>query len=117
MRAGEGGAKMTWMIKKNTVSFDGGDSKGAPRRSLENWAASHGLSCAGAVRVEEGFIREGDTASVIGVLKKHHACDIVDAPAGVVATGCQPARCMFPVLVEGLVLIGSDDPDEAVYMV
>lgn len=117
VRTGEGGAKMTWMIKKNTVSFDGGDSKGAPRRSLENWAASHGLSCAGAVRVEEGFIREGDTASVIGVLKKHHACDIVDAPAGVVATGCQPARCMFPVLVEGLVLIGSDDPDEAVYMV
>lgn len=59
VRTGEGGAKMTWMIKKNTVSFDGGDSKGAPRRSLENWAASHGLSCAGAVRVEEGYVRLG----------------------------------------------------------
>jgi hypothetical protein len=63
------------------------------------------------------FIREGDTASVIGVLKKHHAFDVVDAPEGVVATGCQPARFMFPVLVEGLVLIGSQDPDEAMYIV
>lgn len=114
VRAGEG-AKITWMIKRKTVSFDA-DTKGASR-SLTSWTASHGVSCDGAVRVEEGFIREGDTASVIGVLKKHHAYDVVDAPDGVVATGCQLARCMFPVLVEGLVLIGSEDPDEGVYMV
>lgn len=63
------------------------------------------------------FIREGDTASVIGVLKKHHACDIVDVPPGVVTTGCQPMRFMFPILMEGLILIGNEDPDEAVYMV
>lgn len=63
------------------------------------------------------LIREGDTASVIGILKKHHTCDIVDAPAGVVTTGCQLIRCMFPVFVEGLILIGDEDPDEAVYMV
>ncbi|KAK1611521.1 hypothetical protein QYE76_035194 [Lolium multiflorum] len=114
VRAGEG-AKITWMIRRKTVSFDG-DKKGASR-SLASWAESHGVSCDGTVRVEEGFIREGDTASVIGVLKKHHAFDVVDAPDGVVATGCQPARFMFPVLVEGLVLIGSEDPDEAVYIV
>ncbi|VAI90377.1 unnamed protein product [Triticum turgidum subsp. durum] len=117
VRAGEG-AKITWMINRKTISFDGGDGKGkGASRSLKSWAASTGVSCDGAVRVEEGFIREGDTASVIGVLKRHHAFDVVDAPDGVVATGCQPARCMFPVLVEGLVLIGSDDPDEGVYMV
>uniref|UniRef100_A0ACD5UI32 Uncharacterized protein n=1 Tax=Avena sativa TaxID=4498 RepID=A0ACD5UI32_AVESA len=115
VRAGEA-AKITWMIKRKTVSFDG-DTKAASR-SLKSWTESHGVSCdGGAVRVEEGFIREGDTASVIGVLKKHHAYDVVDAPDGVVATGYQPARCMFPVLVEGLVLIGSEDPDEDVYMV
>ncbi|VAI78277.1 unnamed protein product [Triticum turgidum subsp. durum] len=117
VRAGEG-AKITWMINRKTTSFDGGDGKGkGASRSLKSWAASTGVSCDGAVRVEEGFIREGDTASVIGVLKRHHAFDVVDAPDGVVATGCQPARCMFPVLVEGLVLIGSDDPDEGFYMV
>jgi len=63
------------------------------------------------------FIREGDTTSVIGVLKKHHGYDIVDAPAGAVTTSCQPMRAMFPVLVEGLILIGNEDPDVAVYMV
>ncbi|TKW22224.1 hypothetical protein SEVIR_4G215400v4 [Setaria viridis] len=111
VRAGEG-AKITPMIKLKTISFDG-DGKGASV-NLKNWMASNGLPCNGAVRVKEG---EGDIASVIGVLKKHHACDIVDAPAGVVTTGCQPMRFMFPILIEGLILIGKEDPDEAVYMV
>ncbi|CAN6216220.1 unnamed protein product [Urochloa humidicola] len=114
VRAGEG-AKIIPMIKLKTTSFDG-DGKGASV-NLKNWMASNDLSCNGALRVKEGFIREGDIASVIGVLKKYHSCDIVDAPAGVVTTGCQPMRFMFPILIEGLILIGNDDPDEAVYMV
>ncbi|XP_062232952.1 uncharacterized membrane protein At1g16860-like [Phragmites australis] len=115
VRAGEGATITPMIIKQKTISFDG-DRKGASR-SLKNWMASNDLSFDGDLLVKEGFIREGDIASVIGVLKKHHAYDIVDAPAGVVSTGCQPTRCMFPVLVEGLILIGSEDPDEAVYMV
>ncbi|KAK3134163.1 hypothetical protein QOZ80_6AG0545800 [Eleusine coracana subsp. coracana] len=114
VRAGEG-AKITPMVKRRTVCFDG-DTK-ATSRNLKNVMASNDLSCDGNVRVKEGFIREGESASVIGVLKKQHAYDIVDAPTGVVSTGCQPTRFMFPVLVEGLILIGSEDPDEAVYMV
>ncbi|WVZ79295.1 hypothetical protein U9M48_026893 [Paspalum notatum var. saurae] len=113
VRAGEDG-KVTPMIKLKTISF-GGDTKCVSPK-LKNWLACNDLSYNGNLRVKEGFIKEGDTTSVIGVLKKHHACDIIDAPAGVVTTGCQPIRCMFPVLVEGLLLIGNEDPDEAVYM-
>ncbi|BAH93650.1 Os06g0636300 [Oryza sativa Japonica Group] len=113
VRAGEGG-KITWMIKQKTDSLDG-ERKGASR-NLKSWMASNDLSCDGTVHVKEGFIREGDTASVIGVLKKHHAYDIVDAPSGVVTTGCQFTRCMFPVHVEGLILVGDEDPDDEVYM-
>ncbi|CAN6201031.1 unnamed protein product [Urochloa humidicola] len=116
VRAGEGAnAKITPMIKLKTISFDG-DGKGTSV-NLKNWMASNDLSCNGALRINEGFIREGDVASVIGILKKHHSCDIVDAPAGVVTTGCQPMRFMFPILIEGLILIGNEDPNEAVYMV
>lgn len=114
VRAGEG-AKIASMIKQKTISFDG-DRKGASR-NLKSWLENNDLSCDGVVRLKEGFIREGGIASVIGVLKKHHAYDFIDAPTGVVATRCQPMRCMFPVLVEGLILIGNEDPDEAVYMV
>uniref|UniRef100_A0A0E0E434 Uncharacterized protein n=1 Tax=Oryza meridionalis TaxID=40149 RepID=A0A0E0E434_9ORYZ len=114
VRAGEG-AKITWMIKPKMISLDG-ERKGASR-NLKGWMASNDLSCEGTVRVKEGFIREGDTASVIGVLKKHHAYDIVDAPSGVVTTGCQFTRCMFPIHVEGLILVGDEDPDDEVYMV
>uniref|UniRef100_A0A0D9WSE4 Uncharacterized protein n=1 Tax=Leersia perrieri TaxID=77586 RepID=A0A0D9WSE4_9ORYZ len=109
VRAGES-AKITWMIKPKTISFDG-ERKGASRE-LKSWMASNDLSCDGIVRVKEGFIREGDTASVIGVLKKHHTYDIIDASSGAITTGCQLTRCMFPVLVEGLILIGDEDPDE-----
>jgi hypothetical protein len=52
VRAGEG-AKITWMIKRRTVSFDGDKKKGVSQ-SLTSWAESHGVSCDGAVRVEEG---------------------------------------------------------------
>ncbi|KAF8658493.1 hypothetical protein HU200_058947 [Digitaria exilis] len=114
VRAGEG-AKITPMIKLKTINFDG-DRKGTSL-NLKNWMANNDLSSNGAMCAKEGFIREGDTASVIGVLKKHHACDIVDVPPGVVTTGCQPMRFMFPILMEGLILIGNEDPDEAVYMV
>ncbi|KAM0925062.1 hypothetical protein ACQ4PT_004438 [Festuca glaucescens] len=51
VRAGEG-TKITWMIKRKTVRFDG-ETKGSSR-SLKSWAESHGVSCDGAVRVEEG---------------------------------------------------------------
>ncbi|KAL6873450.1 hypothetical protein ACP4OV_013532 [Aristida adscensionis] len=115
VRAGEGGSTIAPMIKHRTMSFDG-DKKGASR-SLKKWMATNEMPCDGDVRVKEGFIREGDIASVIGVLRRHHSYDIVDAPVGVVATRCQPMRCMFPVLVDGLILIGSEDPDEDVYMV
>ncbi|TVU08253.1 hypothetical protein EJB05_41650, partial [Eragrostis curvula] len=114
VRAGEG-AKINPMIKRKMISFDSKTKDTS--RNLKNLMASIDLSCDGDVRVKEGFIREGDIASVIGVLKKQHAYDIVDAPTGVISTGCQLTRCMFPVLVEGLILIGSEDPDEAVYMV
>ena len=51
VRAGEG-AKITWMIKRKSVNFDG-DAKGASR-SLKSWTESRGVSCDGAVHVEEG---------------------------------------------------------------
>ncbi|KAJ1260026.1 hypothetical protein BS78_10G200700 [Paspalum vaginatum] len=114
VRAGED-VKVTPMIKPKTISFGADTNCVSPK--LKNWLASNNLSSNNNLRVNEGFIKEGDTTSVIGVLKKHHACDIIDAPAGVVTTGCQPIRFMFPVVLEGLLLIGNEDSDEDVYMV
>uniref|UniRef100_A0A0E0LDS5 Uncharacterized protein n=1 Tax=Oryza punctata TaxID=4537 RepID=A0A0E0LDS5_ORYPU len=50
--------------------------------------------------------------SVIDVLKKHHAYNIIDASSGMVTTGCQLTRCMFTVLVDGLILMEDEGPDE-----
>lgn len=63
------------------------------------------------------FIKEGDTASVIGIIKQQHSYNIIDPPGGAITTGCQWKRCMFPLLVEGLVIIGNESSDELVYVV
>lgn len=63
------------------------------------------------------FIKEGDTASVIGIVKQHHSYNIIDPPGGAVTTGCQLKRCMFPLLVEGLVIIGNESSNDLVYVV
>jgi hypothetical protein len=63
------------------------------------------------------FIKEGDTASVIGIVKQHHSYNIIDPPGGAITTGCQWKRCIFPLLVEGLVIIGDESSDDLVYVV
>lgn len=63
------------------------------------------------------YIKEGNTASIIGILQKHENLIIIDPPPDVVSTGCQWRRFFFPLSVEGLILIGDAHPDEVVYQV
>lgn len=63
------------------------------------------------------YIKEGNTASIIGILRKHENLIIIDPPPDVLSTGCQWRRFFFPLSVEGLILIGDAHPDEVVYQV
>lgn len=63
------------------------------------------------------YIKEGNTASVMGILRKHENLIMIDPPEDIVSTGCQWRRFFFPMSVEGLILIGDERPDEVVYQV
>lgn len=54
---------------------------------------------------------------MIGIIKQQHSYNIIDPPGGAITTGCQWKRCMFPLLVEGLVIIGNESSDDLVYVV
>ncbi|XP_072962004.1 uncharacterized membrane protein At1g16860-like [Typha angustifolia] len=115
VRAGDG-AKVTSFVKSKTIDISKEKRELSP--NFVTWLADHNLPSDDRImRLKEGFVKEGDTASVIGILKRHQLDNMIDPPSGVVTTGCQWKRCLFPVLIEGLILIGNETPDEVVYVV
>ncbi|KAI3772126.1 hypothetical protein L6452_03301 [Arctium lappa] len=56
------------------------------------------------MRLKEGYIKEGSTVSVMGVVQRNENVLMIVPPSGPVPTGCQWARCLLPVSLEGIVL-------------
>ncbi|KAF3329508.1 hypothetical protein FCM35_KLT04839 [Carex littledalei] len=113
VRAGES-TRVTPYVKSKTIEI----KKEQISPDFLNWLEENNLSSNSLkLRIKEGFIKEGDTASVIGIIKQQHSYNIIDPPGGAITTGCQWKRCMFPLLVEGLVIIGNESSDDLVYVV
>ncbi|MED6218934.1 hypothetical protein PIB30_031163 [Stylosanthes scabra] len=56
------------------------------------------------MRLEEGYIKEGSTVSVMGVVQRNENVLMIVPPPEPITTGCQWARCIFPASLEGIVL-------------
>ncbi|CAL9076880.1 unnamed protein product [Musa acuminata var. zebrina] len=116
VRAGNG-AKVTTFVKPTTI-LDMNKEKKQLSPDFLSWLMEHNLSSDDRImRLKEGYIKEGHTASVMGILKKHENLIMIDPPADMVSTGCRWTRCFLPLFVEGLILIGDERPDEVVYQV
>ncbi|KAK2992225.1 hypothetical protein RJ640_005712, partial [Escallonia rubra] len=73
--------------------------------SFLRWLADRSLSSDERVmRLKEGYIKEGSTVSVMGVVRRHDNVLMIVPPSDPVSTGCQWARCLLPTYVEGLIL-------------
>ncbi|KAJ4810501.1 Ubiquitin-specific protease family C19-related protein [Rhynchospora pubera] len=115
VRAGES-ARVAPFVKSKTTEINKDEGQLSP--DFLCWLEENNLSSnSQKLRIKEGFIKEGDTASVIGIVKQHHSYNIIDPPGCAITTGCQWKRCMFPLLVEGLVIIGHENSNELVYVV
>nr|XP_018680514.1 PREDICTED: uncharacterized membrane protein At1g16860-like isoform X2 [Musa acuminata subsp. malaccensis] len=116
VRAGNG-AKVTAFVKPTTI-LDMNKEKKQLSPDFLSWLMEHNLSSDDRImRLKEGYIKEGHTASVMGILKKHENLIMIDPPPDMVSTGCRWTRCFLPLFVEGLILIGDERPDEVVYQV
>ncbi|KAJ9548506.1 hypothetical protein OSB04_021049 [Centaurea solstitialis] len=56
------------------------------------------------MRLKEGYIKEGSTVSVMGVVQRNENVLMIVPPSGPIPTGCQWASCLLPVNLEGIVL-------------
>ncbi|PON53167.1 Ubiquitin-specific protease family C19-related protein, partial [Parasponia andersonii] len=56
------------------------------------------------MRLKEGYIKEGSTVSVLGVVQRNDNVLMIVPPLEPLSTGCQYMQCIFPSSLEGIVL-------------
>ncbi|MBA0723544.1 hypothetical protein Golax_004116, partial [Gossypium laxum] len=73
--------------------------------SFLSWLAERNLSSDDRImRLKEGYIKEGSTVSVMGVVRRHDNLLMIVPPSEPISIGCQGSRCLLPTYVEGLIL-------------
>ncbi|XP_014489877.1 uncharacterized membrane protein At1g16860 isoform X3 [Vigna radiata var. radiata] len=69
------------------------------------WLGERNLSSDDRImRLEEGYIKEGSTVSVMGVVQRNENVLMIVPPPDPITTGCQWMKCIFPASLEGIVL-------------
>ncbi|KAA8515572.1 hypothetical protein F0562_018817 [Nyssa sinensis] len=107
------GAKVTPFIKPATV-VDITKENRELSPSFLRWLADRSLSSDDRVMcLKEGYIKEGSTVSVMGVVRRQDNVLMIVPPAEPVSTGCQWARCLLPTYIEGLILTCDESQDDA----
>ncbi|KAF5728555.1 hypothetical protein HS088_TW21G00703 [Tripterygium wilfordii] len=103
------GAKVAPFIKPATVVDVRKENRDLSPGFLQ-WLANRSLSNDDRMmRLKEGYIKEGSTVSVMGVVRRHDSVLMIVPPQEPVSTGCQWFRGLLPTYVEGLVLICDDN--------
>ncbi|KAL3528495.1 hypothetical protein ACH5RR_007817 [Cinchona calisaya] len=73
------------------------------------WLGDRNLSSDNRVmRLKEGYIKEGSTVSVMGVVQRNENVLMIVPPPEPFTTGCQWSKCIFPASLEGVVLSCED---------
>ncbi|XP_006344939.1 uncharacterized membrane protein At1g16860-like [Solanum tuberosum] len=69
------------------------------------WLAQRNLSSDDRImRLKEGYIKEGSTVSVMGVVRRNDNVLMIVPPPEPLSTGCQWSKCILPASLEGIVL-------------
>ncbi|GLT41337.1 hypothetical protein SLA2020_154100 [Shorea laevis] len=80
--------------------------------SFLRWLAERSLSSDDRVmRLKEGYIKEGSTVSVMGIVRRHDNVLMIVPSSEPISTGCLWSRCLLPTYVEGLILTCDDSQD------
>ncbi|KAJ4976033.1 hypothetical protein NE237_001139 [Protea cynaroides] len=99
------GAKVAPFVKPATVVDITKESRELSPNFVQ-WLAERSLSSDDRVmRLKEGYIKEGSTVSVMGVVQRHDNVLMIIPPAEPISTGCQWVRCLLPNYIEGLILM------------
>lgn len=98
------GARVTPYVDDSVVIDINPENKDMSPESLR-WLRERKLSSDGqTMRLKEGYIKEGSTVSVMGVVQKNDSVLMIVPPPEPASTGCQWGKCFFPSKLDGLVL-------------
>lgn len=103
VKAGHGRKVIPLIIESRLVSTSGNRFLSP---NLIKWLTDRNLSAESRlIRLEEGYIKEGDSVSMIGTLYKgEDDVAMIVQPPELISTGCQWRRLLFPVDFDGLLL-------------
>ncbi|KAK6154614.1 hypothetical protein DH2020_008862 [Rehmannia glutinosa] len=108
------GAKVAPFLKPTVVIDVTKDNKELSPNFLR-WLSDRGLSSDDRLmRLKEGYIQEGSTVSVMGVVRRHHNVLMIVPPTEPVSTGCRWLSCLLPTYIEGLILMCDESPSNEV---
>uniref|UniRef100_A0A2P2KXZ8 Ubiquitin-specific protease family C19-related protein n=1 Tax=Rhizophora mucronata TaxID=61149 RepID=A0A2P2KXZ8_RHIMU len=108
------GAKVAPFVKPSTVVDVVKENRDLSPNFL-HWLADRNLSSDDRImRLKEGYIKEGSTVSVMGIVRRHDNVLMIVPPQEPVSTGCQWTRFLLPTYVEGLVLTCDDQNADVV---
>ncbi|KAI3455734.1 hypothetical protein Pfo_012397 [Paulownia fortunei] len=98
------GARVTPYVDE-TVAIDVDPLKKESSPEFIRWLGERNLSIDDRVmRLKEGYIKEGSTVSVMGVVQRNENVLMIVPPAEAFTTGCQWTKCIFPASFDGIVL-------------
>ncbi|CAL5411838.1 unnamed protein product [Camellia sinensis] len=98
------GAKVAAFVKP-TITVDLTKENRDLSPSFVRYLADRSLSSDDHImRLKEGYIKEGSTVSVMGVVRRHDNVLMIVPSTQPVSAGCQWIRCLLPTYIEGLIL-------------
>ncbi|XP_041001462.1 uncharacterized membrane protein At1g16860-like isoform X3 [Juglans microcarpa x Juglans regia] len=98
------GARVTPYID-NSIVIDVNPENEELSPEFIRWLGERNLSSDDRMmRLKEGYIKEGSTVSVMGVVQRNENVLMIVPPPEPFTTGCQWAKCIFPASLEGIVL-------------
>ncbi|KAL8128794.1 hypothetical protein V2J09_017949 [Rumex salicifolius] len=98
------GARVTPYVDESVVVDINPSNKDLSPEFLQ-WLALRNLSSDDRVmHMKEGYIKEGSTVSVMGVVRRNDNVLMIVPPPEPFPTGCQWSKCILPGSLEGIVL-------------
>lgn len=98
------GARVTPYVDESVV-VDINPSNRDMSPEFVRWLGERNLSSDDRVmRLKEGYIKEGSTVSVMGVVQRNENVLMIVPPPEPFSTGCQWSKCILPASLEGIVL-------------
>ncbi|KAL8208651.1 hypothetical protein R6Q57_008063 [Mikania cordata] len=103
VKTGYGACVTPYVDEPSVIEVDQSNIDSSPQ--FVRWLSDRKISSDDRVmRLKEGYIKEGDSVSVMGIVQRHNNVLMIVPPSEPVPTGCQWTRCFFPASLEGIVL-------------